>query len=297
MSIVQQRIQFCNKKSRPGLGGFLISVTHKNYFKTREVYDILRRHLPALKKEYEKTLDKKFDLHHKIISPQRATEMAKNIFVRGGFKKLRYDFRKLKKDTQILEKNLRAFSFRQKLFQEKNWSADEHSIFLQEKYFLTKQKTLLDLERQRLADLKISLENRQTELNSLCQKSDSQKKIELIVAAILNKNLKFVRQFEEVDSNLKQLSQRIQHTKKQLDILKIHLSLEKCGACYKIDSSENRSNYSLASLIADAILREPEAVQLVAYCPDNCLEIDKTWELMSELDKDALIWKKIVRDL
>ena len=124
-----------------------------------------------------------------------------------------------------------------------------------------------------------------------------QKKIELIVAAILNKNLKFVRQFEEVDSNLKQLSQRIQHTKKQLDILKIHLSLEKCGACYKIDSSENRSNYSLASLIADAILREPEAVQLVAYCPDNCLEIDKTWELMSELDKDALIWKKIVRDL
>ena len=54
----------------------------KNIFKTREVYDILRRHLPALKKEYEKTLDKKFDLHHKIISPQHANEMAKNIFVR-----------------------------------------------------------------------------------------------------------------------------------------------------------------------------------------------------------------------
>ena len=297
MSIVQQRIQFCNKKSRPGLGGFLISVTHKNYFKTREVYDILRRHLPALKKEYEKTLDKKFDLHHKIISPQRATEMAKNIFVRGGFKKLRYDFRKLKKDTQILEKNLRAFSFRQKLFQEKNWSADEHSIFLQEKYFLTKQKTLLDLERQRLADLKISLENRQLELENFCQKPDSQKKIQLIAAGILRKNYKFVRKFEEVESNLKNLSQRLTHAKTQMDTLKNILSLEKRPTYYKVNSSCNASNSSAASLIADAVLREPQAVQLVARSTDNSLEMDKTWELMSELDKDELIQKKIIREL
>ena len=74
--------------------------TEKNIFKTREVYDILRRQFFGLKKEYERTLDKKFDLQHKIISPQRATDMAKNIFVRGGLKKIRADFRKLKKKTK-----------------------------------------------------------------------------------------------------------------------------------------------------------------------------------------------------
>ena len=41
-------------------------------FKTREVYDIIRRQYFALKKEYEKTLDLKFDLQKRIriISPQ-----------------------------------------------------------------------------------------------------------------------------------------------------------------------------------------------------------------------------------
>jgi len=53
----------------------------------------------------------------------------------------------------------------------------------------------------------------------------------------------------------------------------IHLFLRKCGAAYKIESPDNSSNSSSASLIADAILREPEAVQLVAYCPDNSSQI------------------------
>ena len=52
-----------------------------------------------------------------------------------------------------------------------------------------------------------------------------------------------------------------------------------------------------ASLIADAILKEPEAAQLVARFGDDNLEMEKNWELMSELDKDELIDKKIVREL
>ena len=269
----------------------------KNIFKTREVYDIIRRQFFGLKKEYEKNLELKSELQNKIFSPQRATEMAKNIFVRGGFKNLRSDVRQFQKDEQKFSQNLIAFKNREKIFLNRDWSVEERNLFVQEKYSIAKQKILLELEKNRLESLKTSLENRQTELNSFCQKPDSMKKIELIVAGILRKNLKFVRQFEEVDTNLKQLSRRIQHTKKQMDVLKIHLSLGKCGAAYKIESSDNSSNSSAASLIADAILREPEAVQLVAYCPDNCLEMDKTWSLMSELDKDALIWKEMVRDL
>ena len=42
---------------------------------------------------------------------------------------------------------------------------------------------------------------------------------------------------------------------------------------------------------------EPQAVQLVARSNGNNLEMEKDWELMSELDKDELIDKKIVREL
>ena len=52
-----------------------------------------------------------------------------------------------------------------------------------------------------------------------------------------------------------------------------------------------------ASLIADAILFDPQAVQLVARSTDNNLEMEKDWELMSELDKDELLDRKIVREL
>ena len=194
-------------------------------------------------------------------------------------------------------KNLLEFKTRENFFKNREWSADERSVFLQEKYFLSKQKILLEIEKNRLANLKISLQNHQNELENFCTQPDSLKKIELIAARILRKNFKFVRSFEEVESNLKNLSQRIRHTKKQMDILKIHLSLETRSSCYKIESPENHSNSSAASLIADAILREPEAVQLVAYCPDNPFEMEKTWSLMSELDKDALRRKKILREL
>ena len=82
-----------------------------------------------------------------------------------------------------------------------------------------------------------------------------------------------------------------------MDTLKIQLSYENRTTYYKVNSSENTTNKSAASLIADAILQEPQAVQLVARSTDNSLEMDKTWELMSELDKDELLQKKIYREL
>ena len=277
------------------------TASEKDIFKAREVFDILRRHHSALKKESDKLLDIKFDLQHKIFSPQRATEMAKNIFVHGDFKKLRSDLRKLKKDEEKFSNNFHTFNFRSKLFQNKKWTADEHSIFLQEQYFLTKQQTLLDLEQQRIANFKISLQNRQSELDSLCDKHDSRKQIELIAAGILNKNLKFVRQLDEVENRRKDLLQQISHIESQLNSLRSLFSSKRGQrCCFTVVSPEklpDKSSVSLASLIADAILREPESVQLVAYCPDDCLEMEKDWDLMSELDKDALIRKEMVRDL
>lgn len=124
------------------------------------------------------------------------------------------------------------------------------------------------------------------------------KKIEVIASGILRKNYRFVRQLEEMETRVKNLTQRMNHAKEQLDALKIRLDLDKLNTCYKVISSDNAStNISVASTIADAILLDPQAVQLVARSTGNNLEMDKNWELMSELDKDEFIRKKIIREL
>ena len=204
---------------------------NKNIYRPREVYDIIRRQYFGLKKEYEKTLDLKFDLQKRIISPQRAIAMAKNIFVCGDLKRLRATIRQYKKDEQRLAQNIVAVTQSEKIFQSRDWSAASRSNFLQEKYLLTKQKTLIELEKARLANLKLSIEQKQAELESLCQKPDSLKKIELIAAGILRKNYKFVRRLEEIETRVKNLLQRMNHAKEQLDALKIQLTLDKSREC------------------------------------------------------------------
>ena len=53
----------------------------------------------------------------------------------------------------------------------------------------------------------------------------------------------------------------------------------------------------LVAIIADAIIGEPYAVQLVARFSGNNLEMEKDWEMMSEFDKDEIINKKMIREL
>ena len=82
--------------------------------------------------------------------------------------------------------------------------------------------------------------------------------------------------------------------------LKAQLSIDNRHTCYKVvpsDISSTPSTESLASIIADAILREPDAVPLVARSDDKDSRLDKDWVWMSEFDKDELMIKKILRDL
>ena len=72
---------------------------------------------------------------------------------------------------------------------------------------------------------------------------------------------------------------------------------DKINTCYRVTCSNTLSNSKVASLIADAILFDPQAVQLVARFNGNNLEMEKDWEMMSEFDKDELIRKKIIREL
>ena len=111
----------------------------------------------------------------------------------------------------------------------------------------------------------------------------------------IRQNLKFVRRLETSEYHTSQLSKRLKRVKKQLDALKSCLSAEK-RTYYKVNEP-NCSIDSAAYTIADALLNDPQAVQLVARSDCHNLEMDKSWVLMSELDKDELHHKKSLRYL
>ena len=295
-----RRASFDLDKAIDNLRDALVSQTleePQEIFRTREVYDLIRRQFFGLKKEHEKTLDLKLELQQKVISPQRALAMAQNIFVRGDYKRLREDIRRYKKDSLRLAQNLLSFSQQEKIFRSTDWTLFPRATFLQQQYYLTKQCTLLGVEKPRLDHLNLSLQGKQAELDARCREPEAQRQIEVIAAGILRKNFQHVRRLEEVDARAKKLVQRMNHTHEQMLILKERLSRDKSSTRYKVVSSNISSNGNAASIIADAILHEPHAVQLVAHSSGNSLEMEKDWELMSELDKDELLDKEIVREL
>ena len=266
-------------------------------FKTGEVYDLIRRQYFGLKKEYENTLAQKFKIQREVISPARAMFMAKNIFVCGNFKRLREEIRRYKKEEQKLAPKLLAYAKEEKEFQSRDWTVFPRSTFLQQKYYLLKQRTILELEKTRLDQIKISLQNKQSELEKQCQEHEVARKIETIATGILRKNYKFVRQLEEIETRAKELIPRMNHAKEQMDALGERISRDKINTRYRVTVSDTLTKNQAASVIADAILMEPQVVQLVARSTGNNLEMEKDWELMSELDKDELLDKEIVREL
>ena len=82
-----------------------------------------------------------------------------------------------------------------------------------------------------------------------------------------------------------------------MNALKERISRDKVNTRYRVTVSDTLRKNQAASLIADAILFDPQAVQLVARSNGNNLEMEKDWELMSELDKDEFLRKKIIREL
>lgn len=87
------------------------------------------------------------------------------------------------------------------------------------------------------------------------------------------------------------------HAKEQMNALEKRVARDKVNTRYRVTVSDTLTNNQAASIIADAILMEPQVVQLVARSTGNNLEMEKDWEMMSEFDKDEIIRKKIIREL
>ena len=271
-------------------------------FSFSEVREKLSQQCRLLKSEYEKSVDEMNRLRWKVINPARAISMAENIFVHGDFKKLREEKREFEKTFSNFEKKFAEYQQRESDF--KNTNCENSAEKIQEQYYLTKEKFLLETVRQNLQNTKKFLESESEKLAKICQTEEARQKISVIAAGILRKNLKMVEEYERAKIHSKDLSRKLKLAKKRLEGLKRNGSRKLQNYSFSVaqlekesaKTAENDPNF-IAELIADALNGNENAVQLVAYCPDDCLEMDKTWSLMSELDKDALLHKLAMRDL
>ena len=238
----------------------------------------------------------------KVISPRQALDIAKNIFVHGALKKLHVAQESYKKTLIQYERDLSENRKREIFFNNTSWT--NNNVKFQERYYITKEKIRLETTRKELAQTKIQLNNESTLLESLCKTQEAQEKITLIAASVLRKNLKIAHEYEDAKKLISTLSQKLQETRKRFNAFDEGYRSLKQNRVYRVIESESNSGKisalkenALTAIIADALMGEPYAVQLVALSSGNNLEMEKDWEMMSEFDKDELIRKKIIREL
>ena len=274
----------------------------KTIFTASEIQDNLLRQYRSLKKQYEKAVDNRNALMLSQVSPLNALSRAKNIFVHGGFDKLHTQQKSYEETLEQFEHDRSHYLLWQQSFYDKKWTSSGDR--LREQYYLTKQKIHLEEMERNLSETKIRLDNELTRLENLCQTAEAQEKIVLIAARILFKNLEKEKEYETAKKLVSDLSEKLQEAKKRLKAFDDGYRQLKENRVYRVIQSESNSNKTsdlkeneLVAIIADALLGEQYAVQLVARSYGNNLEMEKDWEMMSELDKDELINKKIVREL
>lgn len=274
----------------------------KTTFTAKEVRDSLFRQCRSLQYEHEKAKSKYYALMLKRMSSAEAIIRAKNIFVHGGFKKLSIEQKKYEKDLARYQRKKAENQKRVMDFNSRQWSSNGEK--LREQYYLTKKKINLEATEQKLAETKIQLDNESIRLESLCQTQDAQEKIALTAASILRKNLKVAQEYETTIRLLKDLRVKMQAAKKRFNAFDEGYRSLKQNHVYRVIPSESDSRKTsafkeneLTAIIADALLGEPCAIQLVARLDGNNLEMEKDWEMMTEFDKDEFIRKKIIREL
>ena len=274
----------------------------KSIFTAREVRDHLFQHYRSLKKQREEAIDTCNRLMLKRIFPSEAISIAKNIFVHDGFKKLQTEQEEYKKALAKYERETSEMGERELLFSNKKWTSRAEKF--QTQYYLTKEKINLEETGRRLSENRIRLESELTRLDNLCQTEEAQEKIALLAADILLKNLKTVLEYKKAKKHVGDLYEKLEEAKKRFNAFDDGYRSLKQNRVYRVIQPESNSTKTsalkkneLVAIIADALLGEPYAVQLVARSTGNNLEMEKDWEMMSEFDKDELIRKKIIREL
>ena len=283
-------------------GKLVVRDTPKSSFTAKEIRDSLYQQYRSLHRQYEQATEHRNSLMFRVISPRQALDIAKNIFLHGDLKKFHAEQDSYKETSAQYERDLSETRKREIFFNNTNWT--NRGVKLQEQYYITKENFRLEITRKKLAQTKSHLDSESLRLKTLCQNDDAQDKIALIAAAILRKDLKTAQEYEKTKKLLGNLLEKMQEAEKRFKAFDNGYSRLKKNYVYRVIQSETNptkistsNKNELVAIIADALLAESYALPLVARLDGKFLEMEKDWELMSELDKDELIQKQIVREL
>ncbi|WP_432748453.1 MobA/MobL family protein [Pectinatus frisingensis] len=280
----------------------LIDVNQKNIVSeltAKDVYKIINSSYLNLKNEYDKSIENVKRIYSRVISKKRAIAMAKDLYTKNATKKLREEFRSLVKKEKYLKNDIDKFSLEKQEYYAISPPKFWNSNSLKEKYKVQTKKinnmeTVLKDRQNELLAIRKNLENKEVELNSICNTSEAKSKINTIALGILRKNQPIVIKHQTLINDIKIKYKNIKHIELQLKGLKKQISID--NAEYKIvnklkatnTSGSNNSSFNKntgASIIADAILGDSGAAKLVAKSSGKN-EMDKDWQMMTAIEKD-----------
>lgn len=254
-------------------------------YHARELYQIMRRRFFGYRKEVNRLKTQVNSAEKKVISMERATAMAKDLYVKGAFKKLREEFKKLKKKATYLANDQKKLE--EKIVEE--GLLPEYQK-LREQY--AKQSQELSFQRK-------SLENEQTRLEERISTPKAQEAIRTTALGIIRKNARYTKRHEILKTKLTDVTAKMIEAQKAMNKLKEIASKDcKNELSYRIDKKAlkahgapppsiktSQGRIDEPGVIAKALLKADRCQDFVACSRHDDDDSLKNWALMSEIEK------------
>jgi len=281
----------------------LFSETHaenqQDTYTTHQLYSIIRKRFYGYKKEVER-LQKQLDAaKKKVLSMDRALQMASNLYTKGGLKKLREDLRSLKKkegylqsDQAKLEQDIAAF---RKLPTPPSTDRDLYAEYQERYSALASRRDELNQRIHDLANQKIELEQRKKQLAAQIDSPQGKAKIKDIALGIMKKNAPYQEQYDALQGRLERATGKMNRAKVQMEALAKAVQKDKGNTQrYKVAAPVKAKD--MPGIIAEAVSGNSHYASLVATMQDDNRAL-KTWTLMSEAAKAEEANKRYYQDL
>lgn len=306
----------------------------QDIYTLHQLHKIARRRYFGLKKEKERLQNKIASAKKNVLSMERATKMAANIYTKGGMKKFNEDRRAYKKQETYLQNDLARWKEKQAAFLSRpipQNGTKEYAAYKEEERGLQKEKATLDSKAAKLAGQKAALDALEKKLTAQIDSSQGQAKIKEIALGIVRKNQPAQKRYDGYIERLKAADERLKEAGAQLErlsaLVKEAEAKGKPEQLYKVvskkelndtqkekarqqkkkesDTSNPQGGMSSParhavsdhpSMIMKALAGDERYVSLVATTRNDDKGL-KNWRLMSEMEKDEEANKNMYAEL
>ena len=295
----EQNLEISMRALEQGLFAETHAENQQDTYTTHQLYSIIRKRFYGYKKETERLQKQLEAAKKKVLSMDRALQMASNIYTKGGLKKLREDLRELKKqegylqnDQVKLEQDIAEF---RKLPVPASADRDRYAEYQERYRALASRRDDLNQRIRDLANRKIELEQQKKRLATQIDSPQGKAKIKDIALGIMKKNAPYQEQYDSLQGRLERATEKMNRAKLQMEALAKAVQGDKQNAQrYKVSAPVKAKDKP--AIIAEAVSGNSRYASLVATMREDNSAL-KTWTLMSEAAKAEEANKQIYRDL